>query len=150
MDLVDSSLVEHIDCKPVSNQEAKELLESTTIFDMVNIIKEYDGLGLAAPQVGIYKRFFVVLKKESFAVFFNPVLIKVNDGKKIEGEGCLNYDGGEKYTDIRRFKTVDLLFDMWDESQKRLVRKRERFHGVDARVIQHEVDHLNGKTIFMR
>lgn len=148
MKLVESSLVEHIDCKNVSAQEAQEILGSNIIPEMVQIVKDHSGLGLAAPQVGIYKRFFVLVHKDAYSVFFNPVLIKVNNARYIEGEGCLNYEGGKKFADVKRFKSIDILYDVWTEDNK-FIRRKDRFHGLQARVIQHEVDHLKGKTIFI-
>lgn len=150
MDLINPEFVENVDCKSVSNQEAKEILESGIIPDMVEIIKTHDGAGLAAPQVGINKRFFVILNDNGYMVVFNPMIAKVNDSKKVEGEGCLNYNKGKTFKDVKRLKRIMLIYEYWHEGKQGLVKTKEIFDGFLARVIQHEVDHLNGKTIFMR
>ena len=76
-------------CREVDNID-KRLL--TLIKDMFDTMYEADGVGLAAPQVGILKRLFVIDIGEGPLVFINPEILET-DGKQIDQEGCLSLPG---------------------------------------------------------
>lgn len=121
-----------------------------------------DGVGLAAPQVGKSLRIFIVseeaeiIDKESlqgrpserrlphdvqkewkYYVFINPVVKKVSKSK-LEGlEGCLSIPG--KCGNVRRHEKI--MVEAYDESGKKFIRGASKFF---ARVLQHELDHLDG------
>jgi peptide deformylase len=108
---------------------------------------ESNGIGLAAPQVGISKRLFVVVVPESTddegnktagfkEVFINPVIVDSTGSCKME-EGCLSVPG--IFEIVQRPETVEVEYT--DIEGKRL---RGSFSGLLARVIQHENDHLDG------
>ncbi len=113
--------------------------------DMFETMAKADGIGLAAPQIGISKQIFVVdgstLEDEEMAsfkrVFINPVLYHEGDLWEFE-EGCLsipNVRGG-----VNRKSTIEITY--YDENW---VKRTEAFKGMQARIIQHEYDHIQGK-----
>ena len=124
------------------NGELKELVDA-----MYKKCPEANGIGLAAPQIGVSKRFFVVvipdsedddgdIVKGSRHVFINPVISKVEGKCKME-EGCLSVPGIWEY--IERPEVIEVEYT--DINGKRLL---GRYDGLMARVIQHENDHLDG------
>jgi peptide deformylase len=100
-----------------------------------------DGVALAAPQIGVSKRLFVVAKKifsgESDLVFINPEIIKISRAKKVLEEGCLSVRW--KYGEVKRAEKVTL--QAFDINGKKVTRHAS---GLLAQIFQHEVDHLNG------
>lgn len=124
-------------CREVE-QIDKRLL--TLIKDMFETMYEADGVGLAAPQVGILKRLFVIDIGEGPLVFINPEIIETS-GKQIDEEGCLSLPG--KMEEVMRPNYV---------RARALNEKGEEFEieaeELLARAILHEYDHLNG-TLFI-
>jgi peptide deformylase len=123
-------------CGPVTAFDEK-LAETAAA--MLALMRDAKGVGLAAPQVGLNLRLFVMNRDGEPAndrVYVNPVLSE-GDGDEIDEEGCLSLP--KIYTDVLRFKTIRLRgFDLEgnpiDETQT----------GYVARIWQHETDHLNG------
>jgi len=114
--------------------------------EMIRYIKNKDnhGVGLAAPQIGYNKRLVVVslLKDrddESFptVMMMNPVVLEHSTDTDQENEGCLSLPG-EKGK-VERFLSIKLTYI--DESKKTKV---VHLSGVSARIVQHEIDHLDG------
>lgn len=107
--------------------------------NMLATMYSHDGVGLAAPQVGVSKRLIVCapdFKNGAEYVFFNPV-IKNPVGEVLGPEGCLSLPGvsGE----VVRAEKIE--FEALDINGKRIQMTIEGFF---ARVVQHETDHLNG------
>ena len=95
------------------------------------------GLGLSAPQIGILKRVFVGRIRSKIKGFVNPKILKFSRQEVTILEGCLSVP--ELYGHVARPAELDL------ESQDVRGRKSARhYKGLPARIIQHEVDHLNG------
>lgn len=126
-------------CTIIDNidNEIRELAQN-----MVETMYENNGVGLAAPQVGIDKRMFVVDARENHEnpdpmVFINPKIENPTGLVTIE-EGCLSIP--EIRSDVKRSETFDF-------SALNIQGEPVHFHadGLLARVILHEVDHLNGK-----
>lgn len=114
---------------------------------------ESNGIGLAAPQVGISKRLFVVVVPESTddegsktpgfkEVFINPVILDSIGSCKME-EGCLSVPG--IFEIVQRPETVEVEYTNIEGK-----RFRGTFSGLLARVIQHEYDHLDGVLFVSR
>ncbi len=99
-----------------------------------------DGVGLAAPQIGVSKQLFVVDAGEGPMVFLNPEIIRQDDEQETVEEGCLSLPG--IHVDVTRARRIVLR--SLDESGR--VREIEA-DGLLARVFQHEIDHLNGVLI---
>ena len=100
-----------------------------------------NGIGLAAPQVGIKKRIVVIdIKKDDVSnpiAFVNPKIIKFSNEKFINEEGCLSVP--EYYADVERAKEVEV--EWFDKKGKKTISK---FTGLMSICIQHEIDHLDG------
>ena len=138
--------------KDVENID-KRLLEE--INDLKKILKNGENAaGLAAPQIGVNKRFFgsKELSKGEPLIFINPKIEKSYGGKvypKIVGEnkkeedfleGCLSFP--KYFGTVKRFLEIDVS---WDKIEKeKLVRKNKKLSGFEAIVWQHESDHLDG------
>ena len=120
-------------------KEVKELNDRTRqlIEDMIDTMYEHDGVGLAAPQVGVLKRIVVIDVGEGPIVLINPVILET-DGSQCGQEGCLSVPGkaGDvtrpNYVKVKAFDTEMEEFEL--EGEELL-----------ARAICHECDHLEGK-----
>jgi peptide deformylase len=132
---------------PLLREKAKEVEEineslKATIAQMFKIMKDSKGVGLAAPQLGISKRIFVMggdedEEKVPFGVWINPSIKPISKEKAIGVEGCLSFPGLE--LPILRFTKIKVKGK--DEKN----RPREAiYEGYPARVVQHEFDHLEG------
>lgn len=104
--------------------------------NMLRIMRQANGLGLAAPQVGVSERIVVMTAEDRPVVLFNPKIIKAS-GTNIDEEGCLSIPG--LYGDVERSAVLEL------EALDRKGRLSTwEMDGISARVIQHEIDHLDG------
>lgn len=109
---------------------------SKLLKDMEETMYAADGVGLAAPQVGVSLRMFVADAGDGPMVFVNPVLVE-GRGSQVDSEGCLSIPGVYGYVD--RYESVVVMA----EDAKGKARRIEA-NGLLARVIQHEMDHLDG------
>ena len=133
--------------KPANVSETRSLLEK-----MVKACLSDDGVGLAAPQINIFKQLFIIREMdadnkplESFIAYFNPEWRAVAEEGKEEGiEGCLSVPGLP--FEVSRWKTIDAT---WWELQEdgSFIERKERFTGYKARVFQHEHAHLRARSI---
>ncbi len=122
-------------CEPVTEvtDELRSIFE-----EMFETMDEADGVGLAAPQVGISQRFFVVTADDNVRrVFVNPQIIATSAEEGDYDEGCLSIPG--VYETIRR--PVKVTVQALNEHGKPFTLEAD---GLLARVIQHENDHLDG------
>lgn len=115
----------------------------TLIKDMFDTMYMNNGVGLAAPQIGVNLRVFVVdcsAENEAFnpMVFINPKIIK-KSGAVLSQEGCLSFP--EAYTEVRRYS--DVMVKALDRNGKPFVFEAKG-GTLLARCIQHENDHLDG------
>ena len=110
----------------------------TLIDDMIDIMHKYNGVGLAAVQVGILKRVFVIdlYDDKGPIVFINPVILKTKGEREVE-EGCLSFPN--QYAKLMRPKEVTV--EALDRSGKKITIKAK---DLLAQAIAHEVDHLDG------
>ena len=124
-------------CRDVEQIDKRTL---TLIKDMFETMYDADGVGLAAPQVGILKRLFVIDIGDGPLVFINPEILETS-GKQIDDEGCLSLPG--KMEEVMRPNYV---------RARAINEKGEEFEieaeELLARAILHEYDHLNG-TLFI-
>lgn len=100
----------------------------------------HHGVGLAANQVGVLKRIIVVYANGLRLRLINPVITKCYGGKITGLEGCLSYPGVE--VKMTRYKNI--VVEGFDGDWKPVTLK---LRGFIAYCVQHEIDHLNGKTI---
>lgn len=122
------------------SKEVKEITPRTSILikDMIETMNNMNGVGLAAVQVGILKRIFVVDIQDGTGckVFVNPEIIEEN-GSQLGPEGCLSLPG--QTGDVDRAKKIKIKAQ--DENGEPFELIASDFL---ARAIQHEYDHLNG------
>ncbi len=107
-----------------------------TLDDMKDTMYKADGCGLAAPQIGILRRYCIIDVGDGVIELVNPVIID-NEGEQLEDEGCLSIPGNYQTT---------------KRPMKVTVRAQDRFgntftvsgEGLKARALCHEIDHLDG------
>ena len=120
----------------VSIEEAQEII--TDLLDTAN--HHIDNCaGLAAPQIGVLKKVIVVRNGNSFFPMVNPMIIKKSGKKFVNTEGCLSLEGCRS---VERYENI--LVNYTDGRGKR---QTKSFNGIMSVIVQHEVDHLNGKLI---
>jgi peptide deformylase len=100
------------------------------------------GIGLAAPQVGIQRQIFVWDMDDEPMVILNPTIVE-SDGEWVYDEGCLSIPG--LYVEMTRPKTV--LMKGIDMNGNEISLEADE---LEARLFQHELDHLNGVLMFDR
>jgi len=123
---------EAIDFAKENSKQLKRL-----VADLKETMLAKDGLGLAAPQINVKKRIVVINTKDGAIALINP---KITDGswlKKIDEEGCLSVPG--VYGKVKRHHKIKLTAISEDGECIEIDAP-----GLLARVIQHEVDHLDG------
>lgn len=148
--------------KPIEDFSSEEL--KSTIHSMAEaMFEEPDGIGIAAPQINISKQIFLVasdvlsseeldkriemnkknpnrtkkITPKDYMVFINPVFKKLSQKKSKDLEGCLSVRGF--YGEVSRPEKVSIEY--YDENGNKKTRGAS---GLFARVLQHEMDHLNG------
>jgi len=108
---------------------------------MYKAMYQHHGIGLAAIQVGYQKRMFVMdctRSQTGEKVFINPEIVERSEETIRDNEGCLSSPG--KTGDVSRHIRIILKYQ--DENGKE---ERKTFYNLEARCIQHEMDHLDGK-----
>ena len=130
---------------PILKKKSEEVKEITAgikqlCFDMIKIIKENNGVGLAAPQIGVLKRIITIYTGDKPAVFINPKITKKSRNKEINEEGCLSFP--KLFLKIKRAKTIEA--EAINMEGKPIQIKADN---LAARIFQHEVDHLDGILI---
>jgi peptide deformylase len=146
--LVDSLEVEHVKCEDVKSSEVQDIL-NVAVPQMKGIMNAKDGVGIAAIQVGIKKNFSIykLPESEKYNVIFNGKYI--SDGSRIQlSEGCLSYPN-DNSTKTKRYKRIKAMYEIWNEKEKKFEKVTRRVKGVEAIILQHEIDHWNGKTIYI-
>jgi peptide deformylase len=114
---------------------------------MADIMRRSHGVGLAAPQIGVLQRVFVYRSgaDEPVHVLINPELSETSDETESDTEGCLSLLGGEVTVSVDRH--IRVVARGLDEAGAPIEVEAE---GLEARVIQHELDHLDGILIIDR
>lgn len=120
-------------CRPVEKFDEKLAM---LLDDMYETMQLADGVGLAAPQVGILRRICVIDIGEGRIELINPKIVK-KKGRQKEVEGCLSFPGLYGYTDRPKAVTVEAL----DRHGKPFTVSGE---DLLARAFCHEIDHLDG------
>ncbi|MCD6551888.1 peptide deformylase [Thermotoga sp.] len=133
---------------PVLRKRAKPVTKfdgalKRTIEKMIETMYHYDGVGLAAPQVGISQRLFVMDVGNGPVAVINPEILETSSETEIAEEGCLSFP--EIFVEIERSRKVKVRYQT-----PRGESVEEELEGYPARVFQHEYDHLNGVLIIDR
>jgi peptide deformylase len=114
--------------------------------DLLDTMYENDGVGLAAPQVGVSKRIMVIdVSSEDDPrkpiVFINPTVVE-KEGELIGLEGCLSFPG--VYFEVKRYNRVVVRYQNVSGKELKIEAEGDLF----CRAIQHEIDHLDGELFF--
>lgn len=110
---------------------------------MFELLDQHDGIGLAANQINLDKRIFVIKYKSFKKAFYNPIILDISKNYAILVEGCLSLP--DVQVPVTRPKTIRVQYqDSYGHTHT------EKFSGMIARIFQHELDHLNGITIIKR
>ncbi len=113
------------------------------VSEMIETMDANEGIGLAAPQVGVMKRVVVIKVDGKDIPLVNPILVRKGREKDVLEEGCLSLPG--RLMEIKRpVKVEATAFDL-DGNEIDL-----ELEGLPARIFQHELDHLDGKLILDR
>ena len=134
---------------PVLRQKAKKLKsisrEDIKIANhMMDAMLKAPGVGLAANQVGILKQIVTINfedkenNKKINYILFNPSIIQYSKETILMEEGCLSLP--DQYADVERPK--EIILEYMDEKEKVI---KKQIDGYEARILQHEIDHLSGK-----
>ncbi len=136
---------------PVTEFNSPEL--DTLVDDMLDTMRTENGVGLAAPQIGVNQRVIIFGMVENqrypdmqpipMTVLINPEIEQMSDEMESGWEGCLSVPGMRGL--VPRHQQI--CYRGFDQQGKKIEREVEGFH---ARVLQHELDHLNGILYLQR
>ena len=131
----------HIKSRPLAGVNKKVLKLAQK---MVNTMIKAEGIGIAAPQVGKNIEMCAVIdhENEQIVVMINPRITKfhVDEGTSIQEEGCLSCPGETRH--IERHEKIEVDYIGIDGEPHKAT-----CEGIDARIVQHELDHLQGILI---
>ncbi len=133
---------------PAHDDRLKKPCDPVTVFDeslkaltqdMAHTMYAEGGIGLAAPQVGVLKAVLLIDLDGNLRVLVNPVLLEA-EGEQVGPEGCLSYPGLTLPRVLRFYRIRVRYQDIKGGFHERVS------VGLEARCIQHELDHLSGKV----
>ena len=129
--------------------EVDELDESVTglVERMKGLMSEARGVGLAAPQLGILRRVLVYQagEEEPFVALVNPRVLETSEERIADDEGCLSLGAASVIVEVERPLSIVVEGKSPEGADVRI-----EAEGLEARVIQHELDHLDGNLIIYR
>lgn len=126
-----------IDVKNINSPAIQTLLK-----DMEETMKKKDGAGLAAPQIAKNIRIIVVNHNDKTIFLINPKITRKSWARETEEEGCLsvlNEKGEIIYAPVERHKKVSCIYVDENGQNKKISAEK-----ILARILQHEIDHLDG------
>ena len=128
----------------IQGYDDREKFES----DMIRLMLDENGMGLAANQIGITKRFFAIghdtfdtFKKS--AIIWNPLIKNQSEEKVFDVEGCLSFPG--IFVKVERPKIIEVEYETTQGTKQ-----TARLDGMESKCFQHELDHLEGITFNKR
>ncbi len=134
---------------PILAARAEEIDPSTDaglrqlVRQMAEAMYENQGIGLAAPQLGIHKRVIVFDIDDELAAICNPVIVERSDEVEVDDEGCLSVPG----INVPIERSLSIVCEGQNIDGGRVVLEAQ---DLLARVLQHEIDHLDGVIILDR
>lgn len=143
MKIIHFSHIEGVECEDVLEDEIAEVYALTN--EMVKFCHKEQGIGLAAPQIGVFKKFFIWLDGDKWSLAINPTYFPDKKNTINLMERCLSYP--ERYFKVKRYKRISAVFYNIDGKTGKLKKYSRKLSGDRAWVFQHECDHLFGKTI---
>ena len=144
------SIAEEVPCEEIQTQKIQKIIKDMRAALLSYNVEGFTGVAIAAPQIGIPLRIFLVEDTNKdrnekdilpTLVAINPKIVKLSKRKEVVGEGCLSVP--EKYGAVKRSTnaTIRALDENGDEYERGA-------GGLLAQIFQHEVDHLDG-TLFI-
>ena len=124
--------------KDLNRKELKE--------NLIETMENFTGIGLSANQCGIMERAFIMysdVKKKEIIACFNPKIIYESEEKIFMDEGCLTYPG--LWIKVKRPEGIEVTYE--DENGEK---QEKAMFGLEARVFQHEYDHMEGTNFTKR
>jgi len=121
-----------VEIDEIKSESTLKLIE-----DLKETMIEENGVGIAAPQIGVNKQIIIVETESGPKAFFNPIVVKHSLRKVENEEGCLSVPG--VFGIVRRYRGV--IVQAYDENAQQV---SIELKGFPAIVFQHEIDHLNG------
>ena len=129
--------------------DVEEIDDSVTglVERMRGLMGEARGVGLAAPQLGILRRVLVYQagEEEPFTALVNPRIVEKGEEQIADDEGCLSLGAATVIVEVERPSTIVVEATSPEGEELRI-----EAEGLEARVIQHELDHLDGVLIIDR
>ena len=116
--------------------------------DMIRLMLDEKGMGLAANQIGITKRFFAIGHKsfdtfQKHAIIWNPQVINSSEEKVIDVEGCLSFK--DIFIKVERPRIIEVQYETTQGKTE-----FAKLDGMESKCFQHELDHLDGITFNKR
>lgn len=126
---------------PILRQKTQEIENFSNIQkiipEFVKTMIDHDGIGLAAPQIGKSIKLIAIQTKDGPEIFINPKITSKSLKKEIAEEGCLSLP--KIFGKVKRAYKITVRFQDEKGNKQKIVAK-----GLYARVLQHEIDHLDG------
>jgi len=146
--------IEDTQLVPVTDPILKKPLESCSIgLDrkelqdrLLSAMEHYQGIGLSANQIGIKERAFIMysdVKKKETITCFDPLITEYHLDKIIMDEGCLTWPG--LWLKVERSEGIRCVYNDVDGELVQV-----QMHGLEARIFQHEYDHMEGTNFTQR
>ena len=146
--------IEDTQLVPVTDPILKKPLESCSIgLDrkelqdrLLSAMEHYQGIGLSANQIGIKERAFIMysdVKKKEMISCFDPIITEYSEEKIIMDEGCLTWPG--LWLKVERSEGIRCVYNDVDGELVQV-----QMHGLEARIFQHEYDHMEGTNFTQR
>ncbi len=128
-------------CTPVSDISADVL---HAMDEMIQMMREQNGVGMAAPQVGITQRFLVMMDPDTETIYkmINPKIISRSEKTVVMEEGCLSVLGADNLPVYSRVSRPESVIVEWTDENGNP--QGAEMSGLPARIVQHETDHLDG------
>ncbi len=129
-------------CAPVENITPDVL---AALDEMAEMMREQNGVGLAAPQVGIARRFLVMMDPDTETVYkmINPRIVSFSDETCRMEEGCLSVLGPDNLPVFAHVTRPAAVVVEWTDERGQ--KQGAEMSGIPARIVQHETDHLDGR-----
>ena len=130
-------------CKPVDYKQSKQIANKMIMFMLSNKNINDNSIGLACNQLGLDGRIIIVKIKNRWVRFINPLISDESREKITTEESCLSVPG--KTIKVERSKEITIYFEKGNHDGNH--GWESHYKSMDAIVIQHEIDHLNGIII---
>lgn len=136
---------EKVDARFVKSNEFKDL-----ILHMHEMMLEANGVGIAAPQVGVNKQVALIRKDytpyphDHLSILINPDYMALSETLHTMDEGCLSVERGEKAVRVPRYAMINVVNEVLQYDGTLKTVETQISEPFLARIIQHEVQHLNG------